>query len=245
MKNTSGWSAYYAIGARTPEQVLAFHRATFGDARMEAEQGGTPPGVEKPEGVSDAEWDALGDPGKQALVRERQARADLEAQLAEARKPKPSPPAQKTGEEKGEAAKDAPKGDDLEARIAAAVQAALAPVQESQQQWQAEQLAARVRESVTTTAAARFHDVGDVMPHLDLTQLTDGSGAPDQSKIVAELERVAADKPHLVKPAYAPRTPMPGAPFGGGASAPSIDERVKESLARMQTAAGVHKGAAA
>ena len=22
MKNTSGWSAYYAIGARTPEQVL-------------------------------------------------------------------------------------------------------------------------------------------------------------------------------------------------------------------------------
>ena len=125
------------------------------------------------------------------------------------------------------------------------MQAALAPVQESQQQWQAEQLAARVRESVTTTAAARFHDVGDVMPHLDLTQLTDGSGAPDQSKIVAELERVAADKPHLVKPAYAPRTPMPGAPFGGGASAPSIDERVKESLARMQTAAGVHKGAAA
>ena len=223
MKNTSGWSAYYAVGAHTPEQVLAFHRATFGDARMEAEQGSDSPAAEKPEGVSDAEWDALGDPGKQALVRERQARADLEAQLAEARKPKPSPPAQKTGEEK----------------------AALAPVQESQQQWQAEQLAARVRESVTTTAAARFHDVSDVMPHLDLTQLTDGSGAPDQSKIVAELERVAADKPHLVKPAYAPRTPMPGAPFGGGASAPSIDERVKESLARMQTAAGVHKGAAA
>ena len=33
--------------------------------------------VEKPEGVSDAEWDALGDPGKQTLVRERQARAYL------------------------------------------------------------------------------------------------------------------------------------------------------------------------
>ena len=142
MKNTSARSAF-AVGAHTPEQVLAFHRATFGDARMEAEQGSDSPAAEKPEGVSDAEWDALGDPGKQALVRERQARADLEAQLAEARKPKPSPPAQKTGEEKGEAAKDASKGDDLEARIAAAVQAALAPVQESQQQWQAEQLAAR------------------------------------------------------------------------------------------------------
>lgn len=243
MKNTSALSAF-AAGARTPEQVLAFHRRNFGDARMEASENGEQPS-EKPEGVSDDEWNALGDPGKQALIRERKARADLEAQLAEARKPKPAPPSSNSDAGNQGDGQGVPEGDDLEARIAAAVQAALAPVQDAQAQWQADQLASRVRETVTATAATRFHDVADVMPHLDLTQLTDGSGAPDQAKIAGELDRIASEKPHLVKPTYAPRTPMPGAPFGGGAATPSIDDRVKESLSRMQTAAGVRSGTSA
>jgi len=46
----------------------------------------SPPTPVRPDGVSDTEWSALGDPGKAALVRERAASAQAVAELAALRK---------------------------------------------------------------------------------------------------------------------------------------------------------------
>lgn len=244
MKKTTRLSAY-AAGAVSPAQVPAFHRARFGDARMEA---GEPTPPERPEGVSEEEWNALGDPGKVALQRERQARAEAEQKLADATKPKPTPPAQ-AGRKPADQQGDGPNsGDqqDIAALIAQAVQAAVAPFQQEQQQWRAEQAATRIREHVTAAAQGRFHDASDVLAQVDVSDLTDGNGAPDPAKITAALDDLAQRKPHLVRPQYAPRTPAPGAPFGGGQSQQqTLDDRVKESLARMQQSSGVHVTATA
>lgn len=45
-----------------------------------------PPAPARPDGVSDTEWNALGDPGKAALIREREAAARAAADLAALRK---------------------------------------------------------------------------------------------------------------------------------------------------------------
>lgn len=58
-------------GAQTPQEGA---EATA--TAQEAQQ--------RPEGVSEAEWSALGDPGKAALVRERQRVAELEQQVTAA-----------------------------------------------------------------------------------------------------------------------------------------------------------------
>ena len=49
------------------------------------------PDPERPDDVPEQDWEALGDPGKQALVRERGVSADLRRQLAAA-KARPTPP---------------------------------------------------------------------------------------------------------------------------------------------------------
>lgn len=236
MKNTRRLSAY-AAGATTPAEVLAFHRATFGNARMEASDG------ERPEGVSEEEWNALGDPGKAALQRERQARTEAEQKLADASRPKPTPPAQKAPEQKPESKPgggEQGQATDIAALIQQAVQQAVAPFQEQQQQWQADQAVAQVRDQITKAAAPRFHDVTDVLAQIDTSDLTDGAGSPDAAKIDAALSALAQAKPHLVKPQYDPRTTAPGAMFGGSAGTPqALDDRVKESLARMQLSAGI------
>lgn len=55
----------------------------------------------RPEGVAEAEWNALGDPGKAALVRERTAKTEADKALAEAlAKVKAFEDAQKTDAEK-------------------------------------------------------------------------------------------------------------------------------------------------
>jgi hypothetical protein len=52
-----------------------------------------PAAPEKPDGVTDAEWAALGDPGKNAIVRERQRAAAAEQALAAERaRNTPRPP---------------------------------------------------------------------------------------------------------------------------------------------------------
>jgi hypothetical protein len=91
----------------------------------------TPPAApEKPDGVTDAEWAALGDPGKSALVRERQRAQAAETALAAARAgqpqpPKPAPPKPADPPPKG------PDGQpDIAAMIQQAVQAAVNPLLE-------------------------------------------------------------------------------------------------------------------
>lgn len=80
----------YTGGPATVEDVLAFHRSTFGDARMDANEGATihvstTPPADDPSGEPQAGVEAqLGEAGKRALQAERHARALAERQLAEA-----------------------------------------------------------------------------------------------------------------------------------------------------------------
>lgn len=221
----------YLAGNLSPAQLIAFHRLHFGDARMEGEE--TP--TEAPEGVTAEEWDALGDPGKRALVRERERATTAERERDEAKRqaPKPAPPA---GQQATPPAKDDKSGEgdqtpDIAALIASAVDAALAPIK-------AEQQASAIRDGLLAAARGRLHDANDALAHIDLTTLTDGSGRADAAKITAALDKLATDKPHLVKPA------APG--YFGGAAAPTAneDDQVKAALAKMQGATGVKLPAA-
>lgn len=237
------------------DELIAFHRATFGDARMDA-TGTTPP--EKPEGVTDEEWNALGDPGKAAIVREREARTTAERELAAARAAstaRPGPPAspatataqtqQQPGHQQATTATgegDKGKGGELDiaAIVQQAVAAAVTPLQQRLDGYEAGQAANRITEAVTAAAAPQFYDPTDVLAQVDLTTLTDGQGGPDAAKITAALEDLAKTKPHLVKPFDAARRPAPGTPIGATGPAPvSIDDQVKARLAKMQQTTGI------
>lgn len=76
------------INPATPAPVPAVPVAPS-PASLEAPAPPTPAGPEgqanvRPDGVSDAEWAALGDPGKAAIVRERHAAAEAQQRLAAA-----------------------------------------------------------------------------------------------------------------------------------------------------------------
>lgn len=79
-KHSSSWSAYRAMSAGStidPADVLAFHKARFGDLRMEDEPENQPepdPGTDPGKG----DHDQLGDAGKRALNAERDARQKAE-----------------------------------------------------------------------------------------------------------------------------------------------------------------------
>jgi hypothetical protein len=67
--------------------------------------------------------------------------------------------------------------------------------------------------------------------------LTDGAGLPDPGKITFALDDLLKRKPHHGRAVDDRRRPAPGG-AGGPASAP-LDDRVKATLARMQSASGV------
>ena len=235
-KPTPFASAYRLTANLTPEHVLAFHRARFGDARMEA-NGDAPP--EQPDGVSDEEWSALGDPGKRAIVRERERATKAEQELAAARataKPKPAPPKQ---QDSGKGDEQKPDPTDVAGIVAQAVAAALKPFEEREQQREAEQAASLVVAKVTESAKGRLHDASDALAHVDLAALVDESGRPDDAKITAALDSLVQAKPHLAKVVDDRRRAAPGSPIGGAAPTVSMDERVKATLTKMQAAAGV------
>lgn len=221
----------------SPAEVLAFHKARFGDTRMEGEE---PQPPEQPDGVSDEEWSALGDPGKRAIVRERERASKAEADLAAARavptKPKPAPPKQQPAGAGDEKPADP---SDVAAIVAQAVAAALKPFEEREQAREVEQAASLVVTKVTESAKGRLHDPSDALAHIDLATLVDESGRPDGTKITAALDSLVQAKPHLAKVVDDRRRPAPGTPVGGAAPTVSMDERVKATLSKMQAAAGV------
>lgn len=191
-----------------------------------------PPSDERPEGVSDAEWAALGDPGKAALVRERQARTAAEQALAAARGATPPKPAQPKPVEQ---VKGTDGQSDIAALVAAAVQQAIGPLQETLAQRDAEAAAQVIRSAVATAAAERFHDATDALAQLDLASLTDGNARPDPAKITDALDELLARKPHLGKAVDNRRRAAGGALIGGapGGAALTLEDRVKEQLALM------------
>lgn len=199
----------------------------------------TVPPADPPEGVSAEEWDALGDPGKRAIIRERTAREKAERDLAASRArpappktgvPTPTPPAPKPEDKPG----DQP---DIAAIVQQAVAAAIKPFEEREQARQGEEAAEAIRVAVVEAAKDYLHDPTDAPLNVDLAKVVDADGNADPAKITEALDALGKSKPHLVKDGR--RFAPPGAgPTPGGVAAP-IEDRVKSSLERMQTASGV------
>lgn len=249
------------ITLETLPQLLAHHKAKFGGVQMTLtppEPGPTPPAPnppapavpppaapERPDGITEQEWNALGDPGRAAIVREREARQAAERALAASRArpapPKQDPPAPEPGKQ------DPPKVDppktgeiDIAAIVQQAVQAAVQPFVERDQQREADQAANQVRDAVLEAAKNRLHDATDALTSIDLTTVLDGNGGPDATKIKDALDNLVIRKPHLAKIVDDRRfSAQPGVGPTPGGSTPPINDRVKDTLARMQASAGV------
>lgn len=204
----------------------------------------------RPDGVSDAEWAALGDPGKAAIVRERAARSQAEQALAIARAAvpgaanDPAAPWERTTTTTRPAATPAPpkhaaektdESPDIAALIQEAVTAALAPMQAATAQRDAEQAAAVIADAVTTAAADRFHDPADALAGITLSTLTDGTGKADPAKVTAAITDLLTRKPHLGKPVDPRRQAVPGGLVGAGTTVgpAALEDRVKKQLDLM------------
>ena len=223
-------------------ETIDRHMALFAGFRMVAED---PQPAERLDGIEQAEWDALGDASKQAIGQEREARERAENDLAAARlagKPKQAtkPGAGTEEADSPEKSGDKPDAGDLNALVAQAVAAAIAPLVQQQEQDRAEGKARRVINELRTAAGPRLFDASDAVANIDLTTLTTEAGEPDAAKIAAALDALVAAKPHLAKPADGRRHFDPAAPLGGAAPKQSMDDRVKAALAQMQAAIGLH-----
>lgn len=228
----------------TLPQLFAHNRARFGGWSMTAgipepdpanDPGGDPPAPVRPEDIPEETWNALGGPGKQAITRERERANAAERALAAARA-KPAPP--KKEQAKPEPAK--PTGGDqadVAAIVQQAVEAALKPFQEAEQQRLAVSAAEKVQTAVIEAAKPRLHDATDALAGIDLTAVVNDQGVADPAKIKAALDDLVTRKPHLAKVGQQRQAP-PG--IGGGAPAGATDaEKVKAVLADMQRATGV------
>ena len=188
--------------------------------------------VERPEDVTEDVWDALGDPGKKALVSERSRREKAERELAAARA-RPAPPA-KPAEQPKPAAPAAGEQPDVAAIVQQAVEAAIKPFQEKEQQRDVEAAASKVRESVLEAAKAKLHDATDAL-QIDLTTVLDDNGAADPAKVTTAIDDLLKTKPHLAKSdaRFAP----PG--IGGGTPPTNKKDQVAALLSDMQRLTGV------
>ena len=218
----------------TLPQLFAHHKARFGGWSME---GPSDPPTDPPEGISPEEWSALGDPGKAAIVREREARQEAERKLAAATSrpapPKSPPPAQPPPAPKLEPAPG--EQPDIAAIVEQAVKAAIKPFEEREAAERTQRAADKVRDAVVDAAKTVLHDATDALAGIDLTKVVNDQGEADADKIKTELEGLVSRKPHLAK---GPRMAPPG--IGGGApAAPTDAEKVKAVLADMQRATGV------
>lgn len=211
-----------------------------------------PPQDARPEGVSEAEWAALGDPGKQALLRERQRATEAEHALAAARARPTPPPARQPAAPQPPAAPAQPQQQDpttttaqpgpqpdMATVIQQAVTAAVAPLQQRLDERDTQDAANAIRTAVVTAAGERFHDPNDAFQGIDLTAITDGQGRADQAKITEQLDKLLEAKPYLAKQVDGRRFAPPGAGPTPGGSTPPIDDRVKDVLGQMQKSTGL------
>jgi hypothetical protein len=200
-----------------------------------------PSAPERPDGVTEEEWNALGDPGRAAIVREREARQAAERALAaaRARPTPPKPPADPPQPNDPPKPADPPKPSDppdIAAIVQQAVEAAVKPFVEREEQRETQAAAEKVTQSVLDVAKDRLHDATDALSNIDLTTVVNEQGAADADKIKTALDELITRKPHLAKSTV--RIAPPG--IGGGGPAGATDaEKVKAVLADMQKATGV------
>lgn len=226
-------------------ELFAHHKTLTGGFSMTAGNpapepeppagGDNPP--ERPDDVTEEEWGALGDPGKQALMRERTRRETAERNLAVARArpapPKPAaPPAPAGGQQDPPKPKDGDQPD-IAALIKQAVDAAVKPFTDREEQRTVDEAADKVRTAVLDAAKGVLHDATDALTQVDLTTVIDDNGVADPVKVKSALTDLVTRKPHLAKPGQQQRQAPPG--IGGGAPANATEgEKVAAALARMQ-----------
>lgn len=204
---------------------------------------------QRPEDVPEETWDALGDPGKRALVSERTARLDAEKardtaiRERDAARARPTPPPGTPAAPPTPAPAPANPGNpgnpgqpDIAALIQQGIEAAMKPFQDAETQRTAERAAGKVREAVLEAAKPLLHDPTDALANVDLASVVNEAGMADAEKLKTALQNVIATKPHLAKTAV--RTAPPG--IGGGGQVATVDaDKVKAVLADMQAAAGI------
>lgn len=192
---------------------------------------------ERPDGVSEDEWNSLGDPGKRAIVRERNRADAAERSLAASRArptpPKLAEPAAPAGGQPAPAPAKAGDEPDIAAMINQAVTNALKPITEREEQRTIDEAADKVRTAVIDAARPVLHDATDALAGIDLTTVIDANGVVDPAKVKTALDDLVARKPHLAKPVQQQRQAPLG--IGGGNPAPATEgEKVKAALERMQ-----------
>lgn len=227
-----------------PIQALGFRadgRAIW--PMMGGDPSNDPP--ERPEDVPEDTWNALGDPGKSAIVRERAARVQAERERDDAvrqrnaAQARPTPPPSTPPKNTPAPSATPPAGGeqpDIASIVQQAVAAAIQPFQERETQRDAEQAANKVRDAVLDAAKAVLHDPTDALANVELASVVDDQGRADSAKVAKALEQVVAAKPHLAK------STQRQAPFGmGGGTPPATPdaEKVKSILGDMQRATGV------
>lgn len=204
-------------------------------ARINARRARIPAGMvmsatERPSGVSEEEWDALGDPGNRALNRERAAREQAERDLVAAR----------SAERLGQKPRDADvEPVDINAIITQAVAAAIQPFQKAEEDRAAREAQGALAAKVRAAAKERLHDDGDALAHLGDLDVLATDGQPDDTKIAAALDELVQAKPYLAKPADDRRRFDPHQPVGGGQHSADAAEKVQEALDRMKAATGI------
>ncbi|MCZ2837146.1 hypothetical protein [Modestobacter sp. VKM Ac-2985] len=197
----------------------------------------------RPDGVPEDAWNALGDPGKAAIVREREARSSAERARDEAAQARTAAE-QALAAAKASTKQDPPKTDatktatgdqvDVAEQIRLGIEAAMAPYRERDEQREATEAAQKVRDAVTRAAGERFHDAGDAVSQLDLTTLIDDQGRVDTAKVDTALGELLGRKPYLGKAVdHRRRAPDGSLIGGGGGGAASLADRVKAQLALM------------
>ncbi len=216
----------------TLPQLFAHHRARFGGWTMTQTPPENEPPAERPEGVTEEEWNALGDPGRAAIVRERAARTAAERALAAAKAPKPTPPKQDPPPADPPKGNDPKSGEvDIAAIVKQAVDAAIKPFAERETARAVDEAAGRVRDAVLEAAKSKLHDPTDAVANIDLTTVITDQGGADPTKVAKALDDLLTAKPHLAKSTLLVAPPG----IGGGAPANATEgEKVAAALARMQ-----------
>ncbi|WP_327378004.1 hypothetical protein OG393_31005 [Streptomyces sp. NBC_01216] len=178
--------------------------------------GGDPDPAPDPSGGGDPDPDPsgddpLGDAGKRALQKEREAKAAAK-KLAQAEKKRADDLARKVAE-----FEDRDKSE-LEKATTAAEAAAK----------RAEAATKRAVRAEVKAAAAEFADPDDAVAFLDLSAYTDTDGEIDTEQITADLADLLERKPHLKRQAPAPqqpKQPKPDPSQGPRTDPPPVDYR--------------------
>ena len=194
-----------------------------------------PPATEPPEGVTKEEWDALGDPGKRALVRERAARQEAERKVAAAHA-RPTPP---SGAKPADPSRQEVEQPDFAKMIADGIAAAMKPFEQEREQAKQAADTAKVRDAIKA-AATDFHNPSLAAALIDAATVVGEDGQVDAEKVAKALGDLSASDPYMV------RDPRRFAPVGAGGqqggSAPTVEDQAAAIKKQMSDAIGFKVG---